>query len=387
MRQIARLGTSIVLITTITVAVGDFVMAWAQTPATKPAGAIDFNRARVLLRKSEQGEKLTPEEQAYLDRAREARRQSQQPAARANVSPRESTGLVPLPELVGTQRYNGFEGGLYGHGMNEPPAAHAKLALAAAAQIRPLDVDGKPDAKVGRVVLMSIGMSNTTQEFSRFKELADGDKDVSPSLTIVDAAQGGRAADDWTDAKMPTYDEAARRLSAAKVSANQVQAVWIKQARKGPGTLGAFPQHAKVLQDDLENILRAARKRYPNLKLAFLSSRIYAGYAKSALNPEPFAYEGAFSVQWAIAKQAVGDPELNCDPGKGEVIAPVAVWGAYLWADGTKGRKADGLIYQADDLGPDGTHPSNNGRQKVAETLLKFFKSDTYCKNWFLRNG
>ena len=362
------------------------VIVAQPAPATRPADPIDFNKARALLERTQRGEKLSPEEQAYLDRAREARRQGQQGGQPSAVGPaRESTGYVPLPELTGDLKYNSFEGGLYGGGKNEPPEAHAKVAAAAAGQIQPLDVDGKPDAQNGRVVLMSIGMSNTTQEFSKFKEIADRDKDKSPMLTIVDAAQGGRAADDWTDPKMNTYDEAARRLSAAKVSAHQVQIVWIKQARKGPAALGAFPQHAKALQADFERILVAAKKRYPNLKLAFLSSRIYAGYAKSALNPEPYAYEGAFSVQWAIAKQAAGDPSINCDPAKGEVVAPVAVWGAYLWADGTKGRKSDKLVYTSEDFAGDGTHPSNSGRQKVAETLLTFFKSDAYSKGWFTR--
>lgn len=353
--------------------------------STKPAEPIDFTKARALLQREQRGEKLTPDEQAYLNRAREARRQQQGDRPPSQVGPaKESTGLIPLPELIGDQKYQGFTGGLYGDGKNEPPEAHAKLASAAAAQIQPLDADGKPDAQSGRIVLMSIGMSNTTQEFSRFKEIADRDARKNPKLTIVDAAQGGRAADDWTDPKMGTYDEAERRLSAAKVNANQVQVVWIKQARKGPASLGAFPAHAKALQADFERILVAAKKRYPNLKLAFLSSRIYAGYAKSGLNPEPYAYEGAFSVQWAIAKQSAGDASINCDPAKGAVVAPVAVWGAYLWSDGTKGRKQDGLKYTPEDLANDGTHPSNSGRQKVAETLLTFFTTDGFSKPWFV---
>ncbi len=41
-------------------------------------------------------------------------------------------------------------------------------------------------------------------------------------------------------------------------------------------------------------ILNKLKKRFPNLRIAYLSSRIYAGYAKSALNPEPYAYESGF---------------------------------------------------------------------------------------------
>jgi len=385
-------------LTIVLVAVGCAAasVVFAQPAAsTRPAEPIDYDRARALIDKQRRGNALTNDEQAYLDRARAARRAAARPDDRvpagrpasrpATVSPpRESTGLIPLPEVTGDQKYKEFTGGLYGDGKNDPPEAHAAAAATAAAQVQPLDSDGKPSPG-GKVVLMSIGMSNTTQEFSIFKKLADRDPAKSTSLVIADAAQGGRAADDWTDPKMPTYEQAATRLAAAGASEKQVQVVWIKQARRNPATLGDFPKHAKALQEDLEQILRAAKARYPNLKLAFLSSRIYAGYANKPLNPEPYAYEGAFSVQWVIARQVGGERSLNHDSTRGEVVAPVALWGPYLWADGTKGRKWDGLTYARQDLAGDGTHPSDSGQQKVAELLLSFFKSSPHSKMWFTR--
>ena len=36
------------------------------------------------------------------------------------------------------------------------------------------------------------------------------------------------------------------------------------------------------------------------------------------------------------------------------------------------------------DIGPDGTHPSDAGRQKVAELLQKFFTNDPLAKGWYL---
>lgn len=241
---------------------------------------------------------------------------------------------------------------------------------------------------------MSIGMSNTTQEFSRFKQVADADADKSAGLVIVDAAQGGKAAAEWTNGadggERPgnaVWDEADRRLKAAGVTPRQVQVVWVKQALIQQGRFGEFPDHAKVLQKHLTSILNIAKARYPNLQLAYLSSRIYAGYATTQLNPEPYAYEGAFSVRWMIADQIKGEPSLNYDPAKGAVKAPLALWGPYLWADGVKGREGDDLVYKREDLAGDGTHPSNSGRQKVADLLLKFFKSDPTAKGWFTKAG
>jgi len=87
--------------------------------------------------------------------------------------PREFTGLVPLTEM-GTAKYKGEDGGLYGGGRNEPPAAHAAAARKQSAEILPRDADGKP-AKDGKIGVLSVGMSNTTMEYSAFKRLADAD--------------------------------------------------------------------------------------------------------------------------------------------------------------------------------------------------------------------
>ncbi|HPD17865.1 MAG TPA: hypothetical protein PLE19_23245 [Planctomycetota bacterium] len=371
-------------------ALGLILLAAGSVPGGEAGGAgIDWNRARQLIERTRRGETLSAEDQAYLDKARAERRRlgpnwrPDGPQGQPPEKGKESVGLTPLCDLKGDARYKEMEGGLYGGGRNEPPEAQAKLAQAAAAGIAPLDPEGKPAAD-GRIVLLAIGMSNTTQEFSRFKQLADADPDKSPKLVIVDGAQGGKDAAAWVNSP-PVWDEADRRLRAAGVTPQQVQVVWLKQALIGPGRRGEFPAHARELQRDNATILTMAKARYPNLRLAYLSSRIYAGYAVTPLNPEPYAYESAFSVRWVIEEQMKGKAELNADPARGEVKAPVALWGPYLWADGTKGRAAGDLIYNRDDLAGDGTHPSPSGRQKVAELLLRFFKADPYAKGWFLK--
>ena len=132
-------------------------------------------------------------------------------------------------------------------------------------------------------------------------------------------------------------------------------------------------------------VIHNARERFPNLRIIYLGSRIYAGYANSQLNPEPYAYEGAFVVRWLIQDQIKGNAELNYDSTRGPVKAPVLLWGPYFWGDGTTPRKRDGLIWERKDLGGDGTHPSDSGRKKVADMLLTFFKTDPYAKAWFVK--
>ena len=335
---------------------------------------IDWERAKQLHQRFMKGEKLTEEERAYHDRAAQAlqaKGKAQHPPAKPSV------GLKPLSDMTAADHYKGLDGGLYGGGKNEPPERHLQAALREAKLIRPLDADGKPSDS-GKVVLISVGMSNTTQEFSAFMRLANADPAKSPQVVIVDGAQGGMTASIWANpgAQNP-WEVLDQRLRQAGVTAQQVQVAWVKQALAGPAGLGEFPRHAETLKKDMVVLLNRLHEKFSNLHLAYLSSRIYGGYATTPLNPEPYAYESAFVVRWLIEDQIRGE---------GPVKSPLLLWGPYLWADGEKGRKSDNLIWRREDLGPDGTHPSDSGRRKVAELLLRFIESDPTAKIWFTTN-
>jgi Cu/Ag efflux protein CusF len=299
--------------------------------------------------------------------------------APAQAGGKTSVGFKPLTEMTATDKYKGEDGGLYGGGKNEPPESHAAAAKKETAKIVPLDADGKPAKDGNKIVLVSISMSNATQEFSKFKQIADADPDKSPFLTIVDCAQGGQAMAQWVPPNARPWTVAEERLAQAKVTPKQVQVAWIKLANVGP--TGELNEHGKKLQKDTLEVIKNAKSRFPNLRVAYLSSRIYAGYGTGRLNPEPYAYEGAFPVRWLIQDQIKGDDNLSYTAGK----APLLLWGPYLWADGTTPRKSDGLIYERSDLAGDGIHPSESGRKKVADQLLKFFKTDPYAKTWFVK--
>ena len=297
----------------------------------------------------------------------------------------DTSNLQPLPEL-GTGLYQGFPGGLYADGKNERPAAHEAAGRALARKVQPLNADGKPSPG-GKIVLLSVGMSNTSQSSQGFQQQLSGEKDLNPHLVFVNGAQGGMTAfaiqnpDDqrtgtryWT-----TVDD---RLKAAGVTRAQVQAVWIKQADAGPSE--GFPGYARKLQAELTKIVQLLPRRFPNLKLVYLSSRTYGGYAKTLLNPEPYAYESGFAVKWLIQEQTKGDPALNFDPKKGEVKVPWLSWGPYLWANGSV-KRADGFSYEERDFANDGTHQSASGQEKVGKLLLQFFETDSTTRPWFLK--
>ena len=354
----------------------------------------DWQKARAAYEKEKRGESLNDDEKKLVEAGKKRIAEGRGPGSQGRGGKPQGApegqrpplapppkDLVPLDELTG--KYKEQDGGLYGGGKNEPPAEHAALARKAIAEIKPLDRDGKPAAD-GKVVLMSIGMSNTTMEFSAFVQGANADSRKAANVVMVDAAQGGKDATAWATADAQPWRVAAQKLEGAGVSPAQVQAVWIKQALMGPRE--GFPSETERLRDRDREIVILAKQKYPNLRVAYLSSRIYAGYATTALNPEPYSYESAFAVRWLIEEQMKGTPALNADAAKGDVKAPVLLWGPYLWANGEVPRKSDGLIFKREDLTErDGTHPSNSGREKVAKLLLDFFTTDPLAKTWFAK--
>ncbi len=295
---------------------------------------------------------------------------------------------LPLTEL-GNQTYirmggqaTNFTGGLYPDGSNQRPPAHEAAGLALAQQIQPLDANGNPDSRRGRIVMLSVGMSNTNAEFDAFIKKVQNDSEVNPRLFFINGALGGQTAEKWVDPSALVWQELDRTMARYQVSANQVQVAWIKQTlTRG----GEFPAKAEELQQYLERIVINLKEKFPNLKIVYLSSRTRSYSYERGLSPEPVAFETGFAVKWLVEKQINGDPGLNFDPLNGTVTAPYLTWGPYLWMDGQNPR-ADGRTWLQEDLAQDCTHPSLQGVDKVADQLYEYFTTDVTAQPWFLAN-
>src|SRR5436190_2540097 len=229
---------------------------------------------------------------------------------RQSAGGNDKIGQKPLTEMSASDRYKGQDGGLYGGGRNEPPEAQRQAVETALKAITPLDAAGQPAAN-GIVGFVSISMSNATQEFSLFKRLADEDPAKRKNVLIVDCAQGGQAMAEWVDPQARPWQEASRRIAAANLAPAQVQVAWVKLANKAPR--GDLEEHGHKLESDTAAVIRNAKTKFPNLRVAYMSSRIYGGYATTPLNPEPYAYESGFVVRWLIQSQMKGDQTLNDD--------------------------------------------------------------------------
>lgn len=323
------------------------------------------------------------------------------PDGSGNRSVSDTLG-VPLTEL-GSRTYLGFEGGTYAGGQISPPVEHVAAGAARAAKIQARDANGVVSAN-GRIVLLSIGMSNTSQEFcgvdvtvncvpGSFMQRAATTPAVNTStLVLVNGAQGGMDAGQWTSETARPFDVVRDdRLARLGVTESQVQVIWLLQATKQPAaSLPATNADAFALETNLGKIVRALRIRYPNLQQVYVSNRIYGGYASTPENPEPYAYETGFAVRWLI------DAQIRQMRNNGQIMdtragdlnygsaAPWLAWGPDLWANGLVPRR-DGLTWQRADFKSDGTHPSvESGVAKVGGLLLDFFSSSPTTRCWFL---
>lgn len=320
------------------------------------------------------------------------------PAQPENSPSPPPAGLVPLTDLVAGSYLARYEGGLYPEGKNAPPDDHLNAGLERARRIRPLDTEGRPDP-AGRIVFLSIGMSNASQEFcgslgidceqQTFVDRAMADPRVDKDeLTIVNGAQGGRPAEEWDSAADSTYERVAERaLAPLGLSEAQVQVVWLKAAHARPVvSLPSPAADAFALERNLGEIVRALAQRYPNLQLVLASSRTYGGYATTDLNPEPYAYESAFAVKWVIEAQIRQARGEGVDLLSGDLAlerVPWIGWGPYLWTAGSAPR-SDGLVWLPSDVASDGTHPARPGVAKVGELLLDHFATSPVTHCWFL---
>src|ERR1043166_6910032 len=88
-------------------------------------------------------------------------------SATAQNCSRTSVGYPPINDL-GTGTWRGAIGGLYPGGANSRPAAHDAAGLNIAQHIQPLNGNGAVDTANGKIVWLSVGMSNTTFEAQVF---------------------------------------------------------------------------------------------------------------------------------------------------------------------------------------------------------------------------
>jgi len=299
----------------------------------------------------------------------------------ASLGRGESVGLTPLNSL-GTQRYQGFQGGLYADGKNEPGGAHAEALRSACESVQALDHDGRPSAQ-GKIVVVGIGASVCRQVFATLEDLAPRTPGINSAVVFVNCARGGQDVNKIADSSGRYWTAAQAEVEKRGLSPAQVQVAWY-QSDDLRDQRDDFPGRPQRLKESIAGNLRLLKKHFPNVRICYHSARhttafLGAGAAKEK-HGEPRPYHVGWAVKWLIEEQTAGREDLRF-AGDGAVVCLVS-WATYFWTDGDQPRH-DGYRWTRDDVVKDGVHLSESGRARVARELLSFFSTDPYAKTWF----
>lgn len=354
-------------------------------------------------------------------------------AAHAQSIPLDDPHIEDAAPYLGT-----YDLGMYGHSL-EMPAAHYNEGIARANAIVPLDANGNPDPVNGRIIVMSIGMSNTASEWcnldgnipvilnpqgivacygwtgmGRFRNPGESNA-VNPMLEPVHGAYPAQSAFAWIDDNigplafnpanpaLPALYGNYRRLRdyffpyyTPVVTEAQVQVVWLKELNPAPTVaLPDVQADAYILEQELGDIVRFAKTRYPNLKQVFMTSAAARHYNINGFGREPMGYESGLAVKWLIDAQInqVANGGAIADVNAGDLdyttgAAPWLAWGPYWWADGLTSRQSDGLAWEIHEyLNIDYVHLDQPGASKTGVMLHNFFTFSPFTHCWFVGEG
>ncbi|MFQ5691042.1 MAG: hypothetical protein ACE5HQ_12310 [Gemmatimonadota bacterium] len=261
---------------------------------------------------------------------------------------------VALDLMSPEDRYKGFPGGLVDNGT--PTVTPTR----------------------GRLVIISISMSNGQQEFARFIGLFAGDAAVDPAIGLVNCARGGNALENWLQ-KQSLWDDCKTKVLNAGFDLDQIKVVWAKDADQFTSQSTTLPDPDADyfhLVDNISALSQRIGQEFPSVQAIFHTSRIYGGYVaqpNQRARGEPISYEGGLAINEVIRRQQRGELPR----------APWVGWGPYLWADGTT-PNGSGLFWVPADFegtGGDNPHPSLAGETKVAGALQSFFlRFDWYAR-------
>ena len=271
------------------------------------------------------------------------------------------------------------------------PYDHRAAGSQIGKSIKPLNADGEVDWENGVVIFAAFGASTAGNTFGTFKKLVKQDTTgkYNPCLAFVDLTFGGKGLETMQPPGQHWYWYAMKDsvLAPAGFTPAQVQIAWMKSGSKDDSIVEFPMQPDSIYQKYVRAVVRM-KDSFPNLKILYLTSHAYGGYAGDSSNNveiagEPAAYYGGFAVKWLIEDQIEGSPTLKfTNPG---AEAPWMAWAPYYWADCTTPRTTDGLVWECSDYSPygGGFHLSNEGKEKESNMLIQFLYNDASSKKWF----
>lgn len=266
-----------------------------------------------------------------------------------------------------------YETGLYPGGKNEIPEKHRIAGEKIAATITPLNKEGKPDEKNGKIIGVSMGHSICRQFYDEFKvELKDKSGKINPKFIFFSCAISAQQLPQLAELKGPVWNKVKNTVKNEGYSPLQVQVLFLHTTYNSSNNAGGIPApspDAMVrMKNDLYKVLAHFNELYPNIKIAYLTCdgfRHFVGF-------EPHVWQEAFAFKWLIEDQINGKEGMDFE-GSGKKI-PWLQWGPYFWDN-----KWDKTYFN------DGVHPSEKGVKIFMDKLWKMLESDPKAKYWLWR--
>ncbi len=297
------------------------------------------------------------------------------PASAIGAEPADRFDPSALTPLAQGGRYlDRYEMGLYPGGKNEMPESHRKAGVRIAATIRPLDADGRPDDRDGRILALVFGHSNCSMYFSALgKRLQANRAALHPRFELLNAAVGGQQLPEISRLEGPVWERARKFLERPGYSPKQVQVLFFHTTYHGAGNRGnvpprPFPETMRNMQRDLAKVLGHCLDKYPNLKIAYLTAdgfRHYTGF-------EPHVYQEGFAFKWLIESQIKGEPGTSYAGDDRRL--PWLAWGPYIW-DNTWDRS----------YFTDGVHPAPKALEIFVDKYWDHLRRDPVAQPWMFR--
>ena len=294
----------------------------------------------------------------------------------------DDTAIIPLNDL-GKGTFNGYRGGLYPHGINNVPAGDYATDLSKLCKnIVPIDTFGNPSNK-GKITFISLGGSTGGHLMRQLKVQTDGNPLTDPSLLLLNCDNGKRTAslNSQLNPNDPYWDHVAQILNGgAHSSFRQVQIVYVEADDSTKYNI-SFPARSLLVKADLQACFRVYKKKFPNLKVVYISARTRTFGNQIPYNREPSPYYFGWGVKWAIEDQINGVPGTEYKGPR--AVSPMIAWGFYQWADSLP-RKTDDFYWRQSET-KDGLHATDIGEDTLATRFQNFLLTDRYAQNWYAK--
>ncbi len=295
------------------------------------------------------------------------------------------TMCIPINEM-GSQTYLGYQGGFYPNGATVPQGQYAADLDSINKTIWGLDTAGNRRNKAGTIVIGGIGACLSGAPISGLRRRKKNPNTVL-NINWVNFEAGGQGAS-WEDIADPNsnlWDYISQKIVYQNTTYKQVQMLWM--TTDDSSTVTDWPTRPLIAKENIKSAARTLKMKFPNLKILYMVGRPYTwdlaldGKITNVRSRNPAPYHQGWAEKWAIEDQINGDPGMAYNGPN--AVAPILTWGEYQWTH-AKAPNADGFFWLPSDT-RDGLHPTDEGKDKIAQYFWNFFYTDPYASQWFLR--